>query len=321
MAIEDSSIYDKRGVTGLSKRVNSMERNLVVVRAGRRSLHPRWLLREDPEFDLLVAAYEETPGVPTSPRIREIFLPGRKIAGYYQLFRESPELLRVYDQIALFDDDLDCDAATINHLFSEGSRYSLELYQPSLTWDSYISYGVFLRNPITRLRFVNFIEMMCPVFSSSMLARALPLFAVGLETGIDLLWCRLLEESGYKFAVLDSVSARHTRLVGEKKSDQGFVGENAEYQTVVDKMALQTGITFMGPVAYAAVLRNDRRVEGRIKMAALSMAAIFSSQKPRGSKWYYRPIVDHVRHNLTRPIANELINLSLVVQSLSVQTN
>jgi len=53
--------------------------------------------------------------------------------GYYRLFTESTELLRNYDQIALFDDDLECDTVVINRLFSEGERYSPQLYQPSLT--------------------------------------------------------------------------------------------------------------------------------------------------------------------------------------------
>jgi hypothetical protein len=301
----------------LHNQKNAAIRNLVVVRAGRASLHPNWVCGEAPNFDLLVAAYEETPAVPPSPRIRQILLPGRKISGYYQLFTESPELLREYDQIALFDDDLDCDSTTINRLFAEGSRYSLELYQPSLTWNSYISHGMVLRNPITRLRFVNFVEMMCPVFSASMLARALPLFSVRLETAIDMLWCRLLEEARCKFAVIDTASVRHTRAVGEHRAKQGFVDDHAEYQNVIDKVRQRTGIPFYGPVAYAAVLRNGRRIEHRWEMAAISVAPLFSTAKPKGSTWYYRPIVDHIRHNLTRPIANEQIDLNLVVQNLS----
>jgi hypothetical protein len=287
------------------------------VRAGRVSLHPHWLCGAAPNFDLLVTAYEETPAAPPSPRIKETFLRGRKIEGYHRLFTESPELLREYDQIALFDDDIETDSTTINRLFAEGNRYSLELYQPSLTWDSYISYGIVLHNPVTRLRFVNFVEMMCPVFSASMLARALPLFSVRLETAIDLLWCRLLEEAWCKFAVIDTASVRHTRAVGKHRAKQGFVGENAEYQNVIDKVRQRTGIPFYGPVAYAAILRNGRRIERRWEMAAISMAPLFSTVKPKGSTWYYRPIVDHIWHNLTRPIANERIDLNLVVQNLS----
>lgn len=82
-----------------------MTRNLVVVRTGHKSLHSHWLKGAEPAFDLLVTAYEETPAVPSSPRIRQISLPGRKMEGYYRLFTESTELLRNYDQIALFDDD------------------------------------------------------------------------------------------------------------------------------------------------------------------------------------------------------------------------
>jgi hypothetical protein len=180
-----------------------------------------------------------------------------------------------------------------------------------------MSYGIFLRNPLTRLRFVNFIEMMCPIFSASMLSGVLPLFFVRLETGIDQLWCRLLDEARYKFAVIDTASVRHTRAVGQKRADQGFFGENSEYQTVVHKIELRTGVTFKGPVAYAAVLRNGWRVEGRLKIAAISLSTLLSTKKPKGSRWYYRPIIDHIRHNLTRPIDNEPINLGIVLRSLS----
>jgi hypothetical protein len=311
------ALHGQLGVTA-SQMEGPVTRNLVIVRSGRGSLHPNWLHGAEPTFDLLVTAYEEgTPTVPSSPGIREILLPGRKVAGYHRLFTESPDLLRNYDQIALFDDDIDCDAIAINHLFSEGKRYSLQLYQPSLTWDSYVSYGIFLRNPLTRLRFVNFIEMMCPVFSASMLSRALPLFSASFEVGIDLFWCRLLEEARYKFAVIDTVSVRHTRAVEQNRAAHGFTGETPDYQTVVDKMQLRTGVTFTGPVAYAAVLRNGWRVEGRLKMTAISLATLFSTRKPKDSKWYYRPIVDHIRHNLTRPIGNEPINLDAVLKSLS----
>jgi len=180
-----------------------------------------------------------------------------------------------------------------------------------------MSYGIFLRNPLTRLRFVNFIEMMSTVFSAPMLSRVLPLFSVRFETGIDQLWCRLLDEARYKFAVIDTASVRHTREVGQKRADQGFIGENSEYQAVVNKMEVRTGVTFKGPVAYAAVLGNGRRVEGRLKMAAISLSTLLSTKKPKGSRWYYHPIVDHIRHNLTRPIDNEPINLGMVVRSLS----
>jgi len=150
-----------------------------------------------------------------------------------------------------------------------------------------------------------------------MLSRVLPLFSARLETGVDLLWCRVLDEARYKFAVIDTVSVRHTRAVGQQRADQGFIGENSEYQTVVNKMELQTGVVFRGPVAYSAVLRNGWRAEGRLKMAAISLATLFSTQRPKGSRWYYRPIVDHVRHNLTRPIDNEPIDFDAVLRNLS----
>lgn len=61
-------------------------KNLVIVRAGRNSLHAGWTAGTgEAEFDLLVAAYEElTSGASDQ---WSVLLPGRKIAGYNELFQ------------------------------------------------------------------------------------------------------------------------------------------------------------------------------------------------------------------------------------------
>ena len=197
-------------------------KNLVVVRAGPNSLHPGWTQGPgEPEFDLLVAAYEA--GSSDSSAEWLIRLPGRKIAGYNELFRLHPELLERYEYIALFDDDIRVGKQDLNRLFSIGREYRLQLFQPTLSWDSYFSYAATLSERKRYvLRYTNIVEMMCPVFSASHLKLALPLFGLGYETGIDLVWTHLADDPWYKYAIIDDVVVRHTRPVGTTKAQQGF---------------------------------------------------------------------------------------------------
>ncbi|TIP78455.1 MAG: hypothetical protein E5X60_39720, partial [Mesorhizobium sp.] len=77
----------------------SGKRNLVIVRAGRSSLHAGWTEGTgEADFDLLVAAYET--GVSHGQNDFSVFLPGRKIAGYHALFQCYPEIVTRYDLIA-----------------------------------------------------------------------------------------------------------------------------------------------------------------------------------------------------------------------------
>ena len=119
---------------------------LVIVRAGKRSLHPGWVSPEaSPKFDLLVTAYED--GVPgaESGNIARIDVPGPKIAGFRRIFAEHPELLDKYEYIALIDDDIAVTQQQIEETFAIGRQYGLSIFQPSLTWNSYYSYAGFLQ--------------------------------------------------------------------------------------------------------------------------------------------------------------------------------
>ncbi len=151
-----------------------------------------------------------------------ILLPGRKIAGYNELFQRYPELLDRYEYIALIDDDIKVTKQDFNRLFQIGADYSLDLFQPALSWDSHFSYAATLAIHKFRLRFTNTVEMMCPVFRAKYLRIALPLFSLGYETGIDLVWTRLNDDPWFRYAIVDEVVVTHTRVIGTTMKQQGF---------------------------------------------------------------------------------------------------
>lgn len=277
-------------------------RDLVVVRAGRHSLHPGWVEGNGAaDFDLFVVPYEQGAPVEAGPAQRYLF-PGRKIQGYDALFRYRPDLLERYEYIAFFDDDLEIAKADINRLFAIGRRYRLDLFQPSLTWDSHFSYAATLTSGQYTLRYTNVVEMMCPVFHTTYLRRALPLFGLGYTQGIDLIWSRITDEPWFRVAIVDDVVVRHTRPAGTSKIEH-TLGPDGVYDSQIAMVLEQFGATFRGIVPYAAIDRRGKAVLSRLAIAFASLWLWAAWRKsPMGAPQFVRFITDYTRHCLTRPI-------------------
>jgi hypothetical protein len=290
-------------------------RNLVVVRAGPNSLHERWLdgkSASERDFELLIAAYDERVEPNGAPGTSYLWSPGSKIRGYSELFRRHPELLERYDYFALFDDDLLASASQIERLFEVGRRYNLDLFQPALSWDSYFSYAATLAIPGYLLRFTNTVEMMCPVFSAAHLKRALPLFALGYETGIDLIWTRLTDEPWFRYAIVDAVVVRHTRPIGTTKTAQGFAADE-DYDGKVSELLGKFGATFRGFVSYAAIDGEGQQVNSRYAIALRSAGSWAAWRTtPLAGRHFVRLATDFTRHCLWRPLNMGRIDLNAV---------
>lgn len=310
MRIAEPVCLEKQSPDGLAT-VASDCRNLVVVRAGRNSLHERWIEGGgERDFDVLVATYEEGARGQADARTSIIFVPGPKIAGYAQILRRYPALLDRYDFIALFDDDIAATRRDIERLFEIGRRHRLDLFQPALSWDSYFSYAATLVNGAYRLRFANAIEMMCPVFSAAQLKRAMPLLELGYETGIDLLWTRLGDDPWFRYAIVDDVVVKHTRPVGTTSEQQGFLpGDryDGQVRTVLDRF----GATFRGFVCYAAIDRRDQAVVSRWVIALRSIRTWAAwKQTPLRVREFARLATDFTRHCLLRPLNLTRVDVS-----------
>ena len=195
-------------------------RDRVIVRAGAAGIVRRWLEPAHArDFDLWVSWFEtaeplgEAASTPRSA-VREELRPGPNIAGLGRLLRERETDLARYRLVALFDDDIGVDAAGIARLFEAAAAGGFRICQPVVTHDSHSSYALVFRQASLRLRHVNFVETMCPVFRSDVLLEALPLFEAGLEVGIDLVWCHLGNPTPTDFAIIDEVAIRHGRASG-----------------------------------------------------------------------------------------------------------
>jgi hypothetical protein len=146
------------------------------------------------------------------------------------------------------------------------------------------------------------VEMMCPIFRTSYLRRALPLFGLSFETGIDLVWCRLGDAAPQRFAIIDAVSVRHTRPVGTTRERQGF-GKDETYDGQIRTVLDRFGITFRGIVTGSAVTRDGRRVSSRLAIALQSLRLWQAwPVTPMPKRHFARFLTDYLRHCLFRPV-------------------
>jgi hypothetical protein len=197
-----------------------MSRNLVLARAGARSLHREWLRGgASRNWDLRLVPYEpvgpQPPGVAAEP-----VLPGPKWSGLAQLLRDW-DGWREYDYVWMPDDDIRTNSAQIDRLFEAARVVGLDLFAPALSKTSFFAHFDTMHNDSFHGRWVGFVEIMCPGFSRTALERlsfTLELSETGWGWGLDSVWPRLLEYRNV--GVLDGVTVTHTRPVGAMRDPE-----------------------------------------------------------------------------------------------------
>lgn len=235
-------------------------RDLVIVRAGDRSLHRDWGADEPGcNFDLIVSYYGSDPSAFRLPYERRVDQKGGKWDGVFALFRQQPDLLQRYQYFWLPDDDLEADRKTIEAIFATMRRLDLDVGQPSLTLDSYFSHLPFMRCDSFEHRFVDKVEIMAPCLRADIVLTMLPLFEYSLSGfGLDSIWTRLRADNRCKSAVFDKLSVRHTRPVGSALSqmmlEKGLT-PHAEYA----ELEARFGLDEFYPISYEAVDIRGRR--------------------------------------------------------------
>ncbi|MDA8329101.1 MAG: DUF707 domain-containing protein [Betaproteobacteria bacterium] len=193
-------------------------RNLVVLRANDQSLHTQWpqnIPIIERSWDLCISWYGNVMPAKIPECEYFTFQPeDRKFGAIHALFLGDSPLWN-YDQIWLPDDDIMTSWADINRLFAICRRHELDLAQPALLMNGNISHQVTVHNPVFSLRYTNFVEVMCPLFSREGLQICHPVFNGSISGwGLDYIWPHLLGGVSSKVAIIDDVIVVHTRPVG-----------------------------------------------------------------------------------------------------------
>ncbi|WP_293882183.1 DUF707 domain-containing protein [Sphingomonas sp.] len=277
---------------------------LLIARVGRNSLHSEWLTSASGRrFDVLLSAYDARVADPGLDNMWFEHRPGSKVAGYAALFDAHADHIKQYDHVAVFDDDLSIDGDALNRLFAIIHEHDFKIAQPALTTASHFTYACLLRDPAFRLRHVNYVEMMCPVFSQSTFQAIRPLYAMGYESGIDLVWCNLVAAAPTDFAVIDDVPVWHTRPVGAAKAANGFTGGKCyedDIYAVLDRFRLP----WLSCVPYSGVRRDGVLEQRRWKFLLSALRLVFVIGSGAGPRQRARSVAVYWKHLLQRRARN-----------------
>lgn len=283
-------------------------RFLLISRVGCDSLHEEWLApAEERDFDVLISAYDRRVAPPVAcPSIFFEYREGRKVAGYGEILRDHRELIAGYDYVALFDDDLLIDAGGLTRLFSTIADHKLKIAQPALDHSSFFTYGCLLRHSAFLLRYTTYVEMMCPIFRSDILLTLTPLFQLGFESGIDLIWSGLVHGGPHDFAVIDAYPVCHTRRVGTLKAANGF-GAGKPYEHDIHAILDRFSAPWLPCLPYAAIRCDGRYTGSRIALVASAAPLIFAIPRHFPMKWRMRNVAVYWNHLLRRRPKNARI--------------
>jgi hypothetical protein len=218
-------------------------KNLLVIRAGDRSLHPKYLTARN--FDVAISYFGDQPDRYRDDAIFYEQAKGGKWDCLDRFCSSHAEQISEYDFIGFPDDDLDTDAETWNRVFQIGSDFELDLFQPALTIDSPAFWDFVHTEPDKVLRYVNFVEIMTPIFSKRAFKICSPTLGLSgpFGRGLDQLWPQILPWPLYRRAIIDSEPVKHTQAVGGELH-QRFAEMHDEANLKAEKLLQHYRITW-----------------------------------------------------------------------------
>jgi hypothetical protein len=193
-----------------------MRRNLIVVRAGDKSLHPQWMNEKERNWDIVVSYYGNYPERYEGQYDLLHVFSGSKWEGVADFFFANPGIEANYDYIWLPDDDLFTTSKNIDLFFLLCKQLDLVIAQPALTKNSYYSWEITLQKYNCLARLTNFVEVMAPCFKAESIAIFSKHFGENSSGwGYEWLWNYLCDVNGLnRQAIVDKTPVFHTRPIG-----------------------------------------------------------------------------------------------------------
>ncbi|HET8869726.1 MAG TPA: DUF707 domain-containing protein [Aquabacterium sp.] len=264
-------------------------RNLVILRAGDNSLHREWIANPDRDFDLFISYYGKEESRYKGESEYHEMRKGPKWPCIKELLDAHPELLERYSSFWFPDDDISVSTETINRLFGLFRGFKLSLAQPALTRDSYYSWEQLLQRDDFLLRYVDFIEVMVPLFSREALKTCINTFDENRSGwGLDWVWPKLIGNQSLRgIAVIDATPVKHTRpLGGELYKNNPEMNPANEAAKIFEKYKIKNIRAFVQYALYGGVGYTQpkwrERITLSIKLANAHRKAKRDARKPQG---------------------------------------
>jgi len=194
--------------------------NLVVVRAGDKSLHPQWLSDGPRSWDLAVSYYGDHPERYKGQYDLLHLHKGPKWEGIADFIGRHRDLVEGHRYVWFPDDDILTSAENIDRLFEICAEARFTIAQPALTHYSYYTWPITLQQRHAIYRRTNFVEIMAPCFDVETLALFEPTFTLSSSCwGVEWLWWDMAAKNNIaRFGIADGAPVYHTRKVGSAGS-------------------------------------------------------------------------------------------------------
>lgn len=194
-------------------------KNLVISAVGDDSLHREWITGEQ-QFDLALIYYGNDETIAKAYALEAKWFKQEKGMKYHliaQFLKNHPEIFNDYEYIWFPDNDVSITTEAINQLFEIAKREGLQLCQPAMT--GYLSHPITKPAPRLLLRYTNFIEVLAPLMSVESLVILQDSFTLNHSGwGFDYLWPHLLGSPKKTIAIIDAITMKHTKPVGNDYS-------------------------------------------------------------------------------------------------------
>jgi len=188
---------------------------------GKASLRSAWITEcTNRNFDVVLLGYHTITDqeILTSACVKVFHYHDYKWWMIQDFFAQHGDYLKDYTSFFFLDDDIEISAPQINNLFACFNYLPLQLAQPSLTADSFMSWQSLQHRKNSGLRYVTTVELMCPMMKQPALNKLLPTFKLTKSGwGVDLLWGKQIPQyfGAKQIAVLDIIQVRHGKPVGK----------------------------------------------------------------------------------------------------------
>jgi len=190
--------------------------NLLITTFGEYNHLEHWL-GGDRNFDVALMNYDYHE-MPSDLCGKCVYLDSHttfKYPGIYEMLFDEPSLLK-YDYYWLPDEDILLNTEGINTLFDKARTLNLDLAQPSVenSISSFPSWEQFIHKEGVDIFMTNFVEIMCPLFSRKALLKCMNTFRKSNSGwGLDIVWPKIVGNTGGNMAVINSVVVKHTRKI------------------------------------------------------------------------------------------------------------
>ena len=240
--------------------MTSAPRILMVLRAGKNSVHRSWIWTLYGLVDVAVSVYDNSDY--SGDGVARFFhqSPGGKFSGVKNFLDTYPSVIEEYDYFWLFEDDLTLPFASLQMVLKLLARFPSPLSAPALSHESIMGYPINMTNSKFLFRGTDFVEQMMPIMSRDFLCAALPAFNDNYSGyGQEWLWQKLLKERRSFAVIINSAPITHTRPYHFGSLKQNKSPSSADFAIEMGNFLTKHEIFNSHPRNYFGVTRNHHQ--------------------------------------------------------------